>query len=1373
MKLFSEEVRYTSTNSSHNVLQIENFSEIFFDVFEIEINKSKYPVEKISEHNGNPVVSVPVLVEGNEIFYPFILIKGKFELIFNENNTIANIFPDGDFEHIKEVPIVDNFLLEKDDDSFIEEIHITDLIDNKKDILLQIESAKKDASKAIQRDKVLKLKQLSEQSKKHNKALENTLEIARENLVNEFIIISDKLRKELTEDSHVEYSELKETLDNKLTIISENLESQLEDNFQNASSIFDNQIKTLVKELYSETVSPKVEKELNDIAFQIVEKVGEIETTLDKKLETKAEKTLVEGVSKEITAIQKANIELNDNINKGVNKALSRAGNVKILVEKIDKEINEKISDELTNIENYFEEKIQNITNQTYDITEESRKYIIDLVNKSKVELLEEIRKIPTEKPIEYIIESTKKDPEKVNLDKLKKEYDTIIHNKFENYKTDLRKYISVYSGGGSVAMQFADGGTMNGNLTVVGTISASQYLGIPSGEVSGDYLPLSGGTITGSVTANSFVTLNGLSSQFVKGDGSLDSNIYLTSEDLNSNVILFPTTTSSGISGYSLMVSSITDIAYDDPAVNVPTGVIDSIDTYISTIISREGVLIGDIDTINMTIIGKIRKTAGGTNKNATFHFHVYKRSADGTETSIGVSGDTLTVTASIYEEYSASVLLPASTWLSTDRLVLKLYGILIGSGGGANPQYQFEFGGLTPVRVLIPLPTSVQLSNYVPYIGSTKDIDLGIHTITASNLIYNGGNTNTSNLLIGTNDNYNLNLETGGVSRMTILSSGNVGIGTTTPASKLTVEDVTLAGSLALSGSALEVNQTWNTTGTPTALSVNVTDLSSNAASSLMDLKVGGSSKFKVNKDGTTTLTTLNGNSSNLFIQIESSSQARFIKNNSVIFYYPIVADNSFGIALRNNSASLKLGTSDDVVLTRDTSNTLAQRNGLNAQTFNIYNTYTTTPTTSYERGFFKWDNDVLKIGTEASGTTGVARNLEIGGVVTTIKAGTNRTITLNQEDGLVCNASIQTTANVFSTGGFYARTTTDNATFGNRYGLGIVVKAGNSGTGGNVGIGTATPASKLTVEDVTLAGSLALSGSALEVNQTWNTTGTPTALSVNVTDLSSNAASLLMDLKVGGRSKFNISKSGGLLFGPSTNPVLRASVSSDGAGRLLLNPSNISGIVVYGSTQLRGALNFFDGAFLQRDNVGENNVIAQRNGVNPQESRIYGTYANSGADYRRLALKMDTAGVAQIVAEGLGTGVSSNSLQFQANGTTRIVIDGTGVSLTGSTTVTGILSPTAIRSGYYIQTGTEFLFGTGGVSDVSLRRNSGGVVEVSNGSNSAGNLRDLSLRNLTASGDIEVTDLTKGIILKSPNGNRFRITVGDDGALTTTAL
>ena len=41
------------------------------------------------------------------------------------------------------------------------------------------------------------------------------------------------------------------------------------------------------------------------------------------------------------------------------------------------------------------------------------------------------------------------------------------------------------------------------------------------------------------------------------------------------------------------------------------------------------------------------------------------------------------------------------------------------------------------------------------------------------------------------------------------------------------------------------------------------------------------------------------------------------------------------------------------------------------------------------------------------------------------------------------------------------------------------------------------------------------------------------------------------------------------------------------------------------------------------------------------------------------------------------------------------------------------------------------------------------------------------------LTASSDIEVTDNTKGVILKSPNGSRFRLEVANDGTLSTEAL
>jgi hypothetical protein len=37
----------------------------------------------------------------------------------------------------------------------------------------------------------------------------------------------------------------------------------------------------------------------------------------------------------------------------------------------------------------------------------------------------------------------------------------------------------------------------------------------------------------------------------------------------------------------------------------------------------------------------------------------------------------------------------------------------------------------------------------------------------------------------------------------------------------------------------------------------------------------------------------------------------------------------------------------------------------------------------------------------------------------------------------------------------------------------------------------------------------------------------------------------------------------------------------------------------------------------------------------------------------------------------------------------------------------------------------------------------------------------------------GDVEVTDLTKGVVIKSPNGNRWRLTVSNAGAVSATAL
>lgn len=87
----------------------------------------------------------------------------------------------------------------------------------------------------------------------------------------------------------------------------------------------------------------------------------------------------------------------------------------------------------------------------------------------------------------------------------------------------------------------------------------------------------------------------------------------------------------------------------------------------------------------------------------------------------------------------------------------------------------------------------------------------------------------------------------------RMRITPGGDVGIGTTTPDSR--VQIVPLANQTALNLSSysltgtgdrplLDLSGTWNTTGTPTAIRLNVTDTASNANSRLLDIQVGGNS-------------------------------------------------------------------------------------------------------------------------------------------------------------------------------------------------------------------------------------------------------------------------------------------------------------------------------------------------------------------------------------------------------------------------------------------------------------------------------------------------------------------------------------------------
>lgn len=146
-------------------------------------------------------------------------------------------------------------------------------------------------------------------------------------------------------------------------------------------------------------------------------------------------------------------------------------------------------------------------------------------------------------------------------------------------------------------------------------------------------------------------------------------------------------------------------------------------------------------------------------------------------------------------------------------------------------------------------------------------------------------------------------------------------------------------------------------NAAVTYTGIGLNVTDTASAAGSLLMDLQVGGVSRFRVAKDGGVILPP------NSYIDGQGGGTDLRVASNGAGSFIALAGSNSyFGLGSGNVQTT-------DTRLFRDAANTLAQRNGVNAQAFRVYNTF--TDASNYERGFVRWSANALEIGTEAAGT------------------------------------------------------------------------------------------------------------------------------------------------------------------------------------------------------------------------------------------------------------------------------------------------------------------------------------------------------------------------------------------------------------------
>jgi hypothetical protein len=197
--------------------------------------------------------------------------------------------------------------------------------------------------------------------------------------------------------------------------------------------------------------------------------------------------------------------------------------------------------------------------------------------------------------------------------------------------------------------------------------------------------------------------------------DDLLDKKLNIA--DVPSNLNLYPTNVASDISGYSKMVISLDDADYNDTAVDISTAEITTTDQLVASLASAEGILKGNPGIINVTTIGNVKRLSGtGT---AEFYFKIFKRTSAGVETLIGTSNATMPISNSVYGEFQATAILNNGSFTETDRIVIKYYANRI--AGNSNPVYQFQFGGVTPVRTILPVPFGVIPINSGVGIGGT----------------------------------------------------------------------------------------------------------------------------------------------------------------------------------------------------------------------------------------------------------------------------------------------------------------------------------------------------------------------------------------------------------------------------------------------------------------------------------------------------------------------------------------------------------------------------------------------------------------------------------------------------------------------------
>jgi hypothetical protein len=316
-----------------------------------------------------------------------------------------------------------------------------------------------------------------------------------------------------------------------------------------------------------------------------------------------------------------------------------------------------------------------------------------------------------------------------------------------------------------------------------------------------------------------------------------------------------------------------------------------------------------------------------------------------------------------------------------------------------------------------------------------------------------------------------------------------------------------------------------------------------------------------------------------------------------------------------------------------------------------------------------------------------------------------------------------------------------------------------------------------------------------SLVDLAATWNTSGTPTAIKLNVTEtgVGSNAASLLMDLQVGGVSKFKVDKTGAttalsFAFGADGGTGLfrsgnqRLDLRLNGQTVLAFAAGQLYGLFVKNqigfdsSGDTAGAFNYTQDTILIRD--GAPGILAQRNGTAAQAFRVYNTDPVGGAK-EWFEINWQPTGTNSVkIGTALAGGGMARPIDFVVGGTIMFSLNSAShtnyIRLGGLLDRTiGYLGGTTVINYSGNSTLVGGIFYIGQAADIALRRSSTTQLDLDSGT--IGAYRDLRVRSVIQQPPATITPASNGDLVVEATSNtlltfKFK---GSDGTVRSGTL